>query len=347
MAISAKEFDCSIQKVFFERRNETLLTCEFESVRYDVKQQFVVNTNETVIKKIMNIEETTQLLNIEETTQVVNISKNISDASLEQNVVDPNDLVQQVKFKWSKLPQIANQIFRKFKNLIIFDGSNIKLRNLNSLSFNSAGNLEMIFLQNNQLTSLNAYCFVHSKNLTLLNLSNNKIYNIQGLAFAALNMLETLTLSNNNLKSIEDTTFQPLTSLKWIGLDNNRLTIISSDIFVGMKNTLKGIYLNNNKIEMISPYAFEQLNQHRFLTLSSNQCVNEDFLNHVIHDNSAIKFELRGCYNEYRKHDFSEDDKYSPKISLDNFDDANKNCVYDSIKIITQLFEVQNQLSSS
>lgn len=366
----------------FERLNTTLVTCELKSVKYDGRQDFEVYTNHSVIEKIFNIpkivvDDVEKLEEIEKTMnstsnpdeKIFNISKIVVDhvekkegiektennstsnpddsLKKDSNVEDMDDLVKQVKFKWSKLPLIPNQIFRKFKKLIVFDGSSIGLRNLNSLSFNGAGNLEMIFLQDNQLTSLNAYCFVHSKNLTLLNLSNNNINNIHGLAFTALNQLETLTLSKNNLKSIEDETFQSLTSLKWIGLDNNRLTVISSDMFIGMKETLKGIYLNNNIIEMISPHAFNLLLQLRFLTLSANRCVGEDFLNNVIHGNSAIKFELRRCFKEYRKDEYKEDDKYSMNISLERWEKANQACVYESMKILTELFDIQNQISNS
>lgn len=331
LSISAKNFDCNFQKVFVERRNETLLTCELKSVRYDEKsrQDFVITTNYSEIEKIMNVSRSSE--------------EDYSDEETEKSL---DDLVTQVKFKWSNFPSIPNQIFSKFKELIIFDGSGVDLKNLNSLSFNGAGNLEMIFLKNNQLTSLNAYCFVHSKNLTVLDLSKNKISKIQPLAFIALGKLETLILSNNNIKTVEDSTFQSLTSLKLIGLDNNRLSFVSSDLFVAMGESLEEINLNNNKIEMISPYAFNLLKQLKFMKLSGNRCVNKNFLNHNIQENTSIKFELRQCHKEYRKGDFSNDEKFSVQWNVDQLEKANKVCLYESMKIITELFDVQNQISN-
>lgn len=298
-----------------------------------------MSTSRNIAKDNSSSETTGGLVDLVVTTNLPVKSENIAkDSSSSETADDLDYLVTQVKFKWSKLPRIPSKIFSKFKKLIIFDGSGIGLRHLDSMSFQGSGSLEMIFLQNNELTSLNAYCFVHSTSLTVLNLSNNKITNVQGSAFTALSKLETLTLSNNNIKLIEDSTFNSLSALKWIGLDNNLLSVVSSDLFVSTKETLKGIYLNKNKIAMISPYAFDSLNKLRFLTLSGNQCVDKDFLNHIIQENTAIKFELRQCHKEYRGHEFSEDAKYKPKWNVDRLENANKVCIYESMKIIKELF---------
>jgi len=175
------------------------------------------------------------------------------------------------------------------------------LKELNSLSFNKADYLQYIFLQNNHLTVIRDHVFVHCKYLKSLDLSRNRIKTINKNAFNSLANLEQLNLSGNKIRKIEHDVFQPLINMEYIWLSHNQLQEISSNLFTEQNQKLISIYLNNNKLTSISPYAFEKLDNLRFLFLKSNKCVNADFTNYRISSNVGIKYEMKNCIKTFRK----------------------------------------------
>lgn len=280
-----------------------------------------------------------------------NITSNHSAIERVSKIFDPNkdepadNFVTQIKFKTSKISTIPNLIFKVFKHLQILDASNVEMKNINSLSFNGAGSLSMLFLHTNQLTLLNSFCFVHTKNLKILDLSNNKITTVDSSAFKALKKLETLSLSNNKISSIDDGTFEPLVSLKWIWLDRNYLTKISPNMLSKANQNLTGIYLNNNAITMISPYIFDRLTSLRYLMLAGNPCINLDFKNHVIEDNAGVKYELRHCHKTYRIVVKSDEMKYNISHLFRAAEKANEMCANETLNVLETLNNVAAQIT--
>lgn len=318
----AKEFDCNFKNIhlIFEGTNDTFLTCEFVNAKFDSRESFKITSNHSAIEKISTV--------------------------FNPNDDEPaDDFVTQIKFKTSKISTIPNSIFKKFEHLQILDASNVEMKNINSLSFNGAGSLSMIFLHSNQLTLLNSFCFVHTKNLRILDLSNNKITTVDSAAFKALEKLETLSLSNNKISSLDDGTFEPLVSLKWIWLDRNYLTMISPNMLTKANQNLTGIYLNNNAITMISPYIFDRLKKLRFLMLAGNSCINFDFKNHVIEDNAGVKFEMRNCHKTYRRVIKSDEMKYNISHLFSLAEKANEKCGNESLNILETLNNVAAQIT--
>lgn len=321
--LNAKDAECNFKKIILETKSETHVTCEFNNVKYDGRDNFNIIANHSVLQNISGI--------------------NPEDEYVDEDRID--DFVTQINFKSSKVSSIPNTIFRKFSQLQVFDGSSVDLHNINSLSLNGAENLQMIFLYSNRLTTVNDYCFVHSKNLKILDLSSNKISQIQAFAFNSLNNLEELSLSNNQIKSIDDATFQPLTQLKWIWLDRNQISVVSSDLFSKTNENLFGIYLNNNDISIISPYVFDHLKQLRFLMLIGNKCINRDFKHFVIQENASIKMEMRECFLEYQKIHRPEDDKHNITVKLNALDIANRRCINATFDTLESLSRVQSEIS--
>lgn len=320
--LNAKDAECNFKKITLETKSETHVTCEFNNVKYDGRDNFNIIANHSVLQNISGI--------------------NPDDEYVDEDRID--DFVTQINFKSSKVSSIPNMIFRKFSQLQVFDGSRVELHNINSLSLNGAENLQMIFLYSNRLTTVNDYCFVHSKNLKILDLSTNKISQIQAFAFNSLNNLEELSLSNNQIKSIEDATFQPLTQLKWIWLDRNQISVVSSDLFSKTNENLFGVYLNNNDISRISPYVFDHLKQLRFLMLIGNKCINRDFKHFVVQENASIKMEMRECFLEYQKIHRPEDEKHNITVKLNALDIANRRCINETFLTLESLSSIQSEI---
>ena len=234
--------------------------------------------------------------------------------------------ITRVAFKWSKLSNVPNEIFTKFPQLEIFDGSHINLQNLNSLSFNKAENLLDVFLNNNNLKNINSYVFVHLKKLETLDLSFNNIQVVHLFAFNGLDSLQSLDLSQNKISNLDDSTFLPLKNLNSIWLDRNRLKVISSYLFTEVNDQLERISMNRNSISVISPKVFDRLKNLQFLHLNGNECISKSFVNHVIQENVSIKMELRSCFKNYRKNFLNEIEEINLELQLKELKNATVVC---------------------
>lgn len=223
-------------------------------------------------------------------------------------------LVTHIKFRNSNLATISNRLFTHFPNVEILDASHSKLKSLSSLSFNKS-NLSYIFLYHNRLDIIRDHIFVHCPELKILDLSENEITKVGKFAFKHLSRLEKLDLSRNKIQRLEDGTFEPLTSLEWLWLSKNNLTRISAKLFTIANKNLVTVFVENNKINSISPNAFDFLENLRFLFLTGNECISREFKNHVIHDNLAVAYELRKCYEKHRKtHTYEPDRNLTAEI---------------------------------
>lgn len=200
------------------------------------------------------------------------------------------------------------------------------LKELTSLSFNKADYLQYIFLQNNHLTVIRDFVFVHCKYLKSLDLSKNRIKSINKNAFNSLEHLEQLNLSGNRLKKIEHDIFEPLISIEYIWLNHNQLQEILSNYFTEQNQKLISIYLNNNRLTSVSPYAFDKLDNLRFLFLKGNKCVNSDFKNYLISSNVGIKYEMKDCIKAFRKAHPEEDKRFDLTAMIKDIEERMELC---------------------
>jgi hypothetical protein len=118
----------------------------------------LVGLNQTIILQDDKLSDDSVGSNQTENIQVdetVNLTESNQTNNFTEN--EANNLIQRLKFKSSKLSMIPNIIFVKFKQLKVFDSSNVDLRSINSLSFNQAEHLREIYLQNNRLKVINSY----------------------------------------------------------------------------------------------------------------------------------------------------------------------------------------------
>lgn len=286
---NGKKFQCNYKIINLHVLNQTFVACEF--LRASVKSN---DTFEIVYKEPSN-HIFGKILHAK-MNKVNNFY--IGNTTLDTNI---DDLVTYIKFKHSNLAVILNQMILKFPNSLIFDASYSKLKVIDSFSFNKIAKLTHIFLHHNKLSTIRDHVFVHSAGLEVLDLSYNEISSLQKFAFSSLAMLEELNLASNKIKSLEDRIFNTLENLKWLYLNNNLIMRISSKVFSKTNQALLGIFLQNNRINSLSPIAFEELQSLRFLFLTANECINLDFKNHVIFENTLIAYELKKCHENHRK----------------------------------------------
>lgn len=320
--------ECNYKKDSFEVRNEVHVVCEFENVTYDATEIIHNITGDRLM-----------LL------RAVGINPELD--YVEEDRVD--DFVTKIKFKSSQIAKIPNLVFQKFEKLKLFDGSNVGLKNLTTLSFNGAANLVILFLHNNQLTKIIDHVFVHTKKLKVLDLANNKIAHIGIQAFNSLAKVEELSLSNNRLSFIDEAILKPMTQLRWLWLDRNHFKVIPINLFTKTSENLHGIYLNDNTIEKISPFSFDNLRKLRFLMLKGNQCIDMDFKNHFIQNNTSIRLEMNACFETYRKDKklAKEVKKFNTKM-MDELERSTNSCVNETkhieLTIVELLAQVHNQI---
>lgn len=224
--------------------------------------------------------------------------------------------ITQIRIENSQIKMIPDKLFIELPKLRILQIMNVGVRSLFPETFKNALDLKQLQLYGNQLKRLSSYTFIHAENLLSIDASNNHISNIQSKAFYGLEKLEKISLDNNEISMLNDEVFLPLISLQEIYLGKNKLTIIPAQLFSSVHNQLQKIFLNNNKINDISYYAFHELPKLRFLNLEGNNCVNKNFVNHKITENSAVQLELKKCVKNFNKV-LNDDHKILKKLKED------------------------------
>ncbi|KAM6355654.1 toll-like receptor 5 [Podargus strigoides] len=113
--------------------------------------------------------------------------------------------------------------------------------------------LHLLDISNGFIFSLNSLVFQSLGNLELLNLFKNKINQIQRQAFFGLGNLKTLNLSSNLLGELYDYTFEGLHSVSYIDLQQNHIGMISGKSFSNLLS-LKVIDLRDNAIKNLPSF---------------------------------------------------------------------------------------------
>ena len=115
--------------------------------------------------------------------------------------------------------------------------------------------------------------FSHLTQLTKLEFWGSSVQTIEATAFQGLAALTFIDLSASSLTSLPNGVFQGLDSLSSIDLDNNMLTesVIASEIWSDVKDTLVTLNLYGNKFTSISKDMFEGFSNLQTLNLASNE----------------------------------------------------------------------------
>ncbi|NWV03498.1 TLR5 protein, partial [Ptilonorhynchus violaceus] len=114
-------------------------------------------------------------------------------------------------------------------------------------------NLNFFDISKGYIFSLNSLVFQSLGNLELLNLFKNKINQIQRQAFFGLGNLKILNLSSNLLGELYDDTFEGLQSVMYIDLRQNHIGVIGEKSFRKLVN-LKIIDLRDNAVKRLPSF---------------------------------------------------------------------------------------------
>ncbi|NXI93710.1 TLR5 protein, partial [Psophia crepitans] len=129
------------------------------------------------------------------------------------------------------------------------------LKNPDKYTFAGLGrsDLHLLDISEGYIFSLNSLIFQSLGNLELLNLFKNKINQIQRRAFFGLGNLKILNLSSNLLGELYDDTFEGLHSIMLIDLQQNHIGMIGEKSFSNLVS-LKIIDLRDNAIKKLPSF---------------------------------------------------------------------------------------------
>ncbi|NXU89307.1 TLR5 protein, partial [Xiphorhynchus elegans] len=149
--------------------------------------------------------------------------------------------------------QISSLIFHDHIMGSGFGFQNLKNPDKDTFSGLARSNLNSLDISNGYIFSLNSLVFQSLGNLELLNLYKNKINQIQSEGFFGLGNLKILNLSSNLLGELYDYTFEGLHSVMYIDLQQNHIGMIGENSFHNLVS-LKAIDLRDNAIKKLPSF---------------------------------------------------------------------------------------------
>lgn len=152
-----------------------------------------------------------------------------------------------------------------------------RIRNINTETFKSTPNLEILKLNSNIVTKLETLHFEPLTELKLLDLSSNSLKSIGNrknsnwnIKFVTNKKLTHLYLQNNLLGKVEFELFDKLKNLELLNLSHNRLQEISTYPLSRLVN-LRALFLHENCIRYLPENTFMYLNELQLIFLNSNR----------------------------------------------------------------------------
>ncbi|XP_069708822.1 toll-like receptor 5 [Phaenicophaeus curvirostris] len=134
-------------------------------------------------------------------------------------------------------------------DLHLLDISDGYIFSLNSLIFQSLGNLELLNLFKNKINQIQRQAFFGLGNLKILNLSSNLLGEMYDYTFEGLHSVMYIDLQQNHIGMIGEKSFSNLVSLKIIDLRDNAIKKLPSFPH------LTSVYLGDNKITSVDGTA--------------------------------------------------------------------------------------------
>lgn len=169
---------------------------------------------------------------------------------------------------------------------------------LEACSFFFASHLRDIRINNNNIPRITGSPFIHATNLEMVFLFDNHIEEIEPTAFIGLDKLFHLSIAVNNVRRLSAAHFAPMTSLEKIYMIRNEMEVVENDWF-SANPLLQDIDIEYNKVSAIGPRFLDGLNHLRYVLLSGNVCVNENFK--VTEDFTVddIRSGLQECFENF------------------------------------------------
>lgn len=157
---------------------------------------------------------------------------------------------EKIQFENCRFNEINPTLLGNLKDSIIFNISNVQLKNIDADIFRNITELKELYLSNNQLIEIPRFQFANENPLKRIDLSNNHIKRMDPLAFADAKNLEALDLSFNALTVLHAEMFESLPRIVYFNASNNR--IIEMDFHI-LPKSLIAMDLSFNLLTAFEP----------------------------------------------------------------------------------------------
>lgn len=224
---------------------------------------------------------TTPRPSLECTTQNCIVSfANMADESLDNMIPSEQSGILALKFTSCQMESIPNNVFEMFPMLLCFMSTTPGLTSIAEDAFQSATNLQFLYLPGNQIKKLGPQSFRGAINLSEINLTDNEIEVVSENAFDGLEHLVSLSLCRNQIAFFGQSTFSSLTDLMNLDISGNMIEFLDARMFTNNEN-LNGINIADNQIFSITNGFLELLPQIKVLNLMNNPCTNNTMLENI------------------------------------------------------------------
>lgn len=156
--------------------------------------------------------------------------------------------------------------FDIFNALHTFNISGTDIEELKIFKFGR--NLKNLIASNNRLKEIPSIVFVQANQLQSVDVSNNSIERVDPLAFVGANLIESLDLSQNQITALDSQVFKDFSHMKFLNLSSNLMQKFDA----GILNTSALITFDiaNNNLTHLDEHVFDQTIHLKSLNLSNN-----------------------------------------------------------------------------
>uniref|UniRef100_T1H2G4 Uncharacterized protein n=1 Tax=Megaselia scalaris TaxID=36166 RepID=T1H2G4_MEGSC len=202
----------------------------------------------------------------------IGVSCNIQDITEDKTLIttyrEGNYYARFLRIENSSNPNIPNNIFGSFQQLVTANFDFCNLNTLKSENFENANNLLELSIQGNNLRQLTSEVFSNVKALVKLELQKNQIEDLQQGCFNGIRFLKDLNLSGNRIRTLNANIFNDMKNLQVLDLSNNKLEGINRNLFKE-NSKIQVLDLSFNNIAYIHGSTFTHMNLN-ILDVSNN-----------------------------------------------------------------------------
>ncbi|XP_070504248.1 carboxypeptidase N subunit 2-like [Chironomus tepperi] len=209
--------------------------------------------------------------------------------------------VERLNIQGSRAYFIIRQAFTSFPNLRVYSFTAAVAGNTMRFqqdAFLNASNLQQIVITGAGLNTIAPNSLAGAPNLQILNLQNNQIASLpNNLLDGAINLVH-VNLMQNQLTEINQGFFSRNTNLTIINMNNNQLTNLPQ-ILLSQTRLLTQFHAQSNQINAIGRRFLSNLDALTTLSLLTNACVSQNFVNINPGNINLVHTALQNCYNNY------------------------------------------------
>ena len=209
-----------------------------------------------------------------------------------------NDNVVRVTITNSNIPFIVTQLFRSFRNLLIFETyDDSALSRIQPGAFTAATSLMRITIFGSpELKEILPYAFFGPTRLKVLELSFNGLQSIYENSFDGMTELEDISLQNNQIRQLPVNLLRSASRLQAFLFSNNLIESLHGSLFANNPN-ITIVNFSDNQINSIGHNFLDYFITLRWFSFQRNHCADGNWIfldGHV--DLEQVRQGLRQCF---------------------------------------------------